>query len=77
MTKEPGRRLSGAAALAGRQNAELVALRVGQDGPGHVVALADVGPGRAETAQPRHLGGGIVTGSGTGTKTSGTADRSG
>jgi hypothetical protein len=29
MTKEPGRRLSGAAALAGRQNAELVALALG------------------------------------------------
>ncbi len=34
MTRERGRRLSGAAALAGRQDAELVILLVGQDGPG-------------------------------------------
>src|ERR1700736_889684 len=47
--------------LARRQYAELVALGVGQDRPGDLVALADVRRSGARIAQPRYLNGGIVT----------------
>ena len=49
---------------AGAEDAELVALGVGQDGPGHVGRLTDVDRLGAELAEAGDLGGVVVLGEG-------------